>query len=77
MGKLQDRCTAKLGRKYKSSFKVYSETPFTKNSNDIETSQLQRFSNHLTGFYMIIVFIERYFRTDYNYIFFIECFYYR
>ena len=45
MGKLQDRGTAKLGRKYKSSFKVYSETPFTKNSYDIETSQLQLFKS--------------------------------
>ena len=32
-------CTAKLGRKYKSSFKVCLETPFTKNSCHIETSQ--------------------------------------
>ena len=28
---VQDWCSAELGRKYKSSFKVYSETSFTKN----------------------------------------------
>ena len=54
---------------YKSSFKVCSETRFTKNSYHIETSKLQRFANQLTGFYMIRDFTERYFLTDYNFIF--------
>ena len=39
------------------------------NKINIETSQLQRFANQLTGFYIIKVFPETYFRTDYNHIF--------
>ena len=39
------------------------------NKINIETSQLQRFANQLTGFYIIKVFPETYFRTDYNQIF--------
>ena len=39
------------------------------NKINIETIQLQRFANQLTGFYIIKVFSETYFRTDYNHIF--------
>ena len=61
--------TAKLGHKYKSTFKVCSETVFTKNLYHIENIQLLRFSNQMTCFYFIRVFTQRYFQTDYNYIF--------
>ena len=37
---LQDWCTAKLSRKYKSSVKVCPKISFTKNSYHVETSQL-------------------------------------
>ena len=45
---------------------VSSERRFIKDSYYIEISQLTCFANQLTVFYMIQVFTERYFRTDYN-----------
>ena len=45
---------------------VCSEIPFSKNSYHMETSQLICLANRMTGFYMIQVFTERYFRTDIN-----------
>ena len=46
--------------------KVYSETPFSKNSYHVETSQLIYFANPLAGFYMMGVFTEWCFQTDYR-----------
>ena len=62
-------CRVKSCAPYKSSFTIYSETPFTKILYHIETSSLKRFAILLTDFYMIIDFSERYFRTDFNDIF--------
>ena len=45
--------------------KICSKIPFSKNSYQIETCQLNCLSNQLTGFYMIRVFIERHFQIDY------------
>ena len=46
---------------------ICSETPFSKNSYYIETSQLIWVANQLTGFYMMRVFTARCFRTDYSF----------
>ena len=43
---------------------VSSETPFSKNSYNTETSQLIYKAHPLIGFYMIQVFTEGYFGTD-------------
>ena len=43
-----------------------SEIPFSKSSYHIGTSQWICIAIHLTVFYMIRVFTERYFRTGYN-----------
>ena len=45
--------------------KICSKIPFSKNSYQIETCQLNCLANQLTGFYMRRVFIERYFQIDY------------
>ena len=41
---------------------------FTKNLYHIEASQFICIAYHLTGFYVLQVFTERYFRTDYSYL---------
>ena len=43
---------------------VSSESPFSKNSYNTETSQLIYKARPLIGFYMIRVFAEGYFGTD-------------
>ena len=45
---------------------VCSETPFSKNLFHIETSQLICIANQITDFYMIQVFTERYFQTNFS-----------
>ena len=45
---------------------VCSEKTFSKNQSHIEASQLIYKPNQLTGFYMIPVFNEIYFQTDFH-----------
>ena len=45
---------------------VCLETPFSKNSFHIEISELICIANQMTGFYMIQVLTERYFRTNFS-----------
>ena len=42
---------------------VYLEKPFGRDLCRTETGQLIRDANQLTGFYIVRVFIQRYFRT--------------
>ena len=42
---------------------VYLEKPFGRHLCRTETGQLIRDANQLTGFYIVRVFIQRYFRT--------------
>ena len=51
---------------WKNIITVCSEIPFSKNSYHIETSQLTCKALQLTGFYMIRVFSEKYFRRDFT-----------
>ena len=46
--------------------KVCLEMPFSKNMFHVETIQLIYFANQLAGSYMMGVFTERYFQTDYR-----------
>ena len=48
------------------TFIVYSEIYFIKNSYHIETCQLIWSANHLTGFYVMRNFTERYLQTEYE-----------
>ena len=53
----------------KTIITVCSEMPFSKNSYHIETSQLICKALQLTGFYIIRVFSEKCFRTDFKTVF--------
>ena len=48
-----------------STFKIWSEIPFSENRYHIETSQLICNANQLTGFYMMWFFTGRCFRIDF------------
>ena len=50
----------------KQQVKDRSEISFSKNSHQIEISQLISKTTQLTGFYMIRVFTERCSRTDFS-----------
>ena len=45
---------------------VCSETPFSKNSFHIETSELICITNQMTAFYVIQVLTERYFQANFS-----------
>ena len=43
-----------------------SETPFSKNSSYVETSQMHCNTEQLAGFQTILIFSDRFFQTDIN-----------